>query len=182
MRKIDDRHYMPDLLDELGLHGIYVEIGVDRGTYSQLFVNKGVYSKYYLIDPWLHAHVENPDCWNQHDLDISYETVKKRFEKDSRVVLIRDLSVCASKKFVDNSLDFVYIDALHDFNSVYEDMSVWFPKVKIGGMFAGHDYVATGNRGVIEAVDRFTKENNISNFDVTAKDSDPFYTWYWVKQ
>lgn len=42
--------------------------------------------------------------------------------------------------FADASLDGVFIDAAHDYDSVVKDVAAWFPKVKPGGIFAGHDY------------------------------------------
>lgn len=42
--------------------------------------------------------------------------------------------------YKDNSLDFVYIDAQHDTESVYEDLTRWYEKVKDGGILGGHDY------------------------------------------
>ena len=35
----------------------------------------------------------------------------------------------------------MYIDARHDYESVKEDLEHWLPKVKLGGIVAGHDYV-----------------------------------------
>lgn len=49
-------------------------------------------------------------------------------------------SIQASKKYSDQSLDFVFIDAAHDYGSVYQDIHHWLPKVKDGGVLAGHDY------------------------------------------
>jgi len=36
--------------------------------------------------------------------------------------------------------DLVFIDALHDYESVMQDISLWWPKVRQGGILAGHDY------------------------------------------
>jgi hypothetical protein len=41
-------------------------------------------------------------------------------------------------------LDFVYLDADHAHASVKADLAAWFPLVKSGGVFAGHDWVANG--------------------------------------
>lgn len=50
------------------------------------------------------------------------------------------LSVDASKLFEDGSVDFVFIDAAHDYDNVRADLCAWLPKVKHGGVLAGHDY------------------------------------------
>jgi len=61
-------------------------------------------------------------------------------------------------------LDFVYIDADHSYKSVKEDINAWAPKVREGGIVAGHDYYLTraGNIGVIAAVNEYVKEHGYS--------------------
>ena len=56
-----------------------------------------------------------------------------------RAILYRDLSNKAHSKVKDESLDFVFIDAGHTEQSVLEDIKCWDPKVKKGGIVAGHD-------------------------------------------
>ena len=46
----------------------------------------------------------------------------------------------AAKQVDDGSLDMVFIDAGHDYDSVREDIANWLPKVRPGGIVAGHDY------------------------------------------
>lgn len=48
-------------------------------------------------------------------------------------------SVKASESFADGMLDFVFLDAAHDFHSVRRDVAAWLPKVRVGGVLAGHD-------------------------------------------
>ncbi len=58
----------------------------------------------------------------------------------------------------DRSLDWVYIDADHHYEPVCRDIDAWLPKVKPGGVIAGHDYSGYPGYGVIQAVaERFTK-------------------------
>jgi predicted O-methyltransferase YrrM len=40
----------------------------------------------------------------------------------------------------DNYYDFVFIDGAHDYSVISEDLKNWLPKVKNGGILAGHDY------------------------------------------
>jgi hypothetical protein len=60
----------------------------------------------------------------------------------------------ASQLFADNSIDGIFIDAAHEYEAVKEDLELWYPKVKSGGYFCGHDY-SHGWPGVIKAVDEF---------------------------
>jgi predicted O-methyltransferase YrrM len=72
--------------------------------------------------------------------------------------LIGDSTEMAAE-FADRSLDFVYIDACHDYRKVRLDIIAWIPKVKPTGIIAGHDYNAE-HGGVIRAVDElFGKEH-----------------------
>ena len=61
-------------------------------------------------------------------------------------------SVEGASYFKDRSLDFVYIDADHIYKYVKADIEAWLPKVKIGGIIAGHDYKARVQTGVKQAV------------------------------
>ena len=67
-------------------------------------------------------------------------------------------SVEASKRYADASLDFCFIDANHEYGAVAADIDAWRPKVKPGGIIAGHDYCEWPGFGVIQAVtERFQR-------------------------
>lgn len=57
----------------------------------------------------------------------------------------------AAALYPDESLDFVYLDAGHDYADVHKDIDAWRLKVKSGGILAGHDYTVEFP-GVIQAV------------------------------
>lgn len=67
------------------------------------------------------------------------------------VKIIRADSMDAVKTYADESLDFVFIDGSHDYDSVCKDIDAWLPKVKPYGILAGHDY--RHYEGVRRAVD-----------------------------
>jgi len=73
--------------------------------------------------------------------------------------LYQEASVDAARRFSVGSFDFVFIDADHYYKSVVADILAWWPRVKVGGILAGHDYNGVGDRrkgwGVKKAVDRF---------------------------
>ena len=68
---------------------------------------------------------------------------------------IRAISWEGASYYADESLDVVFIDAAHDYESVTKDLKAWYPKVKKGGVFAGHDY--RQDCGVFDAVNDFFK-------------------------
>ncbi len=63
--------------------------------------------------------------------------------------VIQGESVAAAGQVADASVDWVFIDALHDYRSVIADIRAWAPKVKRDGLFSGHDW---GRHGVSDAV------------------------------
>lgn len=82
--------------------------------------------------------------------NISFYCVDKGDEVDTFISNMKPLekyytlmkmdSISAAKCFEDRSLDFVFIDASHEYEDVKDDINAWYPKVKIGGILAGHDY------------------------------------------
>jgi hypothetical protein len=65
---------------------------------------------------------------------------------------LRGDSTLMAGHFADDSLDFVYIDACHRYKKVKQDILAWLPKVKNGGVLAGHDY-DPAHPGVVRAVE-----------------------------
>ncbi len=56
------------------------------------------------------------------------------------VSMVQATSVGASRQFVDGSLDFVFLDADHEYDAVTADIAAWWPKIRHGGILAGHDF------------------------------------------
>ena len=50
-------------------------------------------------------------------------------------------SIEAAKKIEKATLDFIYIDARHDYCGVTQDLQAYWPLLKPGGIMAGHDYL-----------------------------------------
>jgi hypothetical protein len=73
--------------------------------------------------------------------------------------IIQKPSAEAVTLYENNSLDFIFIDADHEMPYILEDLRSWFPKLKKGGWYAGHD---AGHPPVAYALDIFCKENNLS--------------------
>ncbi|HSE16722.1 MAG TPA: class I SAM-dependent methyltransferase [Pyrinomonadaceae bacterium] len=57
-----------------------------------------------------------------------------------KITLIISDSISAARLFGDASLEWVHLDARHDYASVKADIEAWLPKVKAGGWLSGDDY------------------------------------------
>jgi len=86
------------------------------------------------------------------DLHRDFLDNVKRCGVSSFVNPIRGDSTKTAEQYADSSLDFVFIDADHEYESVLRDLRAWYPKVKPGGTLAGHDYHESGPK---KAVDEF---------------------------
>jgi glycosyltransferase involved in cell wall biosynthesis/predicted O-methyltransferase YrrM len=132
----------------------FVEIGSWKGMSSAYMAveiaNSGKDIDFYCVDTW-EGSVEH----EQYGMDTSslYDTFLNNMEPVRKYYKgIRAKSLQAVKQFEDNSLDFVFIDASHEYQDVKDDIISWFPKVKRGGVIAGHDYLNADFPGVEKAV------------------------------
>lgn len=145
---------------------VCVEVGVWKGEFAKHILQKNP-SMLYLIDPWQAIRDVPGRCYDikQGEMDVIFDNVEGKLGKKHNVSIIRDFSSPASKNFQDNSLDWVYLDANHSFEFVYEDLNLWYDKVKEGGFLCGDDYRENKKLkwGVIEAVNSFAEHKNIKN-------------------
>ena len=69
-----------------------------------------------------------------------YAAVSRAFCGQSRVRILRGLLHEVCRGFPAGYFDWLYLDACHARECVAEDLQDWWPKLKPGGVFAGHDY------------------------------------------
>ena len=128
-------------LDNLVPNGKGVEIGVFKGEFSKYILNNWG-GKLYLVDVWRHLGGEYEDASNHKDhIDAYQETMESVKGLEDRGIMVRATSEVAADMFQDESLDFIFIDANNAYDFVVEDINLWFPKLKKGGVFSGHDYI-----------------------------------------
>jgi len=183
---IKNRKDLPHLLRILSLRGKGVEIGVCEGDYSKIILDNSPLSALVSVDPWSNMNEEvyyDKNNVPQEENEQRYQNVVREFKKyGDRSKILRMTSEEAAPLFKEEELDFVYIDGNHSYVACKEDINLWWPKVRIGGLFAGHDYldgiVRESDFGVKKAVDEFIKENNQTLY----VNPQPFPTWYFIKK
>jgi hypothetical protein len=118
------------------------EIGSFKGEYAKEILKIWT-GKLYLVDVWRELNIKDyNDSSNQKEyLNIINQCCSNIKNYEDRCFMVRSDSENASKLFLDESLDFIYIDANHKYEFVKQDISLWFPKVRKGGVVAGHDYL-----------------------------------------
>ena len=124
------------LCDELVRHTegkIIVDVGCFIGGFTKIMA---AYAKE------KGGKVFSIDLFNHKDTDI-LPIITRNMEERGLLNNIHIEKGCSweyANTFEDNSIDFVFIDADHSYEAVKKDILSYFPKLKIGGIMAGHDY------------------------------------------
>lgn len=157
--------------DYKGLIG--VEIGVLCGLNTRVMFQHLPIEKLYCVDPYT--------CYNNYNIyedgDKNFILAKKNLRKYlDRIEFLKTFSFDAVKNIPDG-LNFVYIDGNHSYNSVKQDINLYYPKVRKGGVLGGHDFYAQCDKdnGVARAVLEFVEEYDL---ELMGKEG---YDWFVVK-
>ena len=162
------------------------EIGVAEGIFSEILCKAVPGLRLYCIDPW-QAYSTYEDYKEQEKLDKFFFDAQERL-RSYDCVFMRTFSTAAAKAFSDNSLDFVYIDGNHAFEYVVADLAAWIPKVRPGGIIAGHDFRKLKHfhhYHIVEAVTGYTESYRIKPWFVLGRKGDSVRdrdrSFMWVK-
>ncbi len=88
------------------------------------------------------AHQHDPDLGRIEQ--IFAENLKPCVDAGLDLTVVKADSAKAAEKYKDGTLDFVWLDAGHDYVTVRRDIEAWLPKVKVGGIIGGDDYPMNG--------------------------------------
>lgn len=139
------------LLSKVPDNGVFVECGSWLGKSSSYLCDIAQSRiNVFIVDTWLGSQDElNTSQKLAQETDI-YSLFLDNMG-DRSFYPIRKPSTEAVKVFENESCDVVFIDMDHSYESVKQDLEIWYPKVKIGGYIAGHDYTSDWT-GVVQAV------------------------------
>ena len=134
-------------------HYTGVELGVLKGPTFKAIVTQCSNVNWYGVDVftpdkyWLANKItETKDLLKFKPVKWYPELLEFCKQYPDRAHIIRDFTNRAYSNFKDKSLDIIFIDASHDMDSVNEDIKLWAPKVKPGGIISGHDINMLGVR------------------------------------
>ena len=183
------RDNLAHLFAELG-YKRGVELGVERGAYTEVLCKANPHATIIGIDAWK-AYKGYRDHVTQSKLDGFYQETLERMQKYN-CFFLREYSMDALSNFKDEELDFVYIDANHEFPYVANDIIEWSKKVRNGGIVSGHDYRKSRRSNtrnhVVYVVDAYTLSYRIkpwfllgSKAKIPGQVRDEARSWFWVK-
>jgi len=132
----------------------FVEVGSWYGRSSAFMAVEIANSKknirFFCVDTWKGSPTEG---YHQQEVLAHGGSIKQQFVSNMRglsVVPVESDSANAADLFEDGSVDFVFIDASHEYQAVSRDISAWYPKVRDGGIIAGHDVGWEGLLGAVQ--------------------------------
>jgi hypothetical protein len=194
---IPDRMDMAEVAESFRLTGNAIEVGVFRGAFAAHNLQhwKG---DYYMVDAWEYREDDSTDKNFQsaeYWVDIKTDAIRATSFAAPRAILLQGYSTDVASKLPDNFFDWIYIDALHGYESVKADLQAWWPKLRTGGLFSGDDYGDVSKRwqqrfgdfgqiynwGVVEAVNEFGREKGRSVNITWMNDKTNCPAWYIIK-
>jgi predicted O-methyltransferase YrrM len=124
--------------NESGANGAAVEIGSYSGEGTEVIAK---YFKTVLaVDPWINGYDIGDVASQQCPMKFVFEAFQNRTKPLGNVSFSRGKSLDALEFVADGSLDLVYVDGDHRYEAVLADVNGWEPKLRQGGIMAGHDW------------------------------------------
>ena len=144
--QVNRLHGLKMLIDDhVNKDSVIVEIGSFAGKSSELFALHC--AKLFCVDVWQEYWELDGETLGQ--AELQFDEMCKNYHNIHKIKMN---SVEASSSFGPESVDLVYIDAAHDYENTVTDINTWLPKVRKGGILAGHDYRYDPQIQVYEAV------------------------------
>lgn len=142
--------YYKRVAEELPQNARFVEIGVAHGRSAIYMAEQLTILGRQDVELWC------VDSWDGSWFRESIVQTLARPELAKYVDMLRIVrceSLRASGLFADDTIDHVFIDSDHGYESMVKQIRRWRTKVKSGGIISGHDYSKGDWPGVVDAVD-----------------------------
>lgn len=155
------------LKDKKDLVGM--EVGVYKGKHAKAMLKLLPIKELYLVDPYKTYEFGDKSMVNlpNNEMEKIKKEAKNRLKGyKHKLHWTFDKSVNVADAFKDEYFDFIYLDGDHTYETVKKELDLYYPKIKKGGVFGGHDFgISTINpqrNGVVPAVLEFVKEKDLT--------------------
>jgi len=161
-----------DMVEQADDDSLFVEIGSYKGKSAAYMTveiaNSGKNIKFECIDPmelmghYLAIPQEEKDGYSAEDFHKRLESVKDYYHLNQMT------SAKAVELYEDGSIDFLLIDGDHSYECVKEDITLFLPKMRSGGLIVGDDaYTADIQRALADAAGHLNPTNNGMHFFIS---------------
>ena len=154
------------------------ELGVFEGEFSNILLNTNKFKKLYLVDMFTGMI----DSGDKNGNNVKYKNgedllkeVTFKFKNNKNIEVVKSDSLKFLSNFENHFFDFIYIDTSHQYEHTKNELNLSLKKIKPGGIISGHDYNKTHFKGVVDAVDEFSKENKLELHLTTSDFLETFY-------
>ena len=161
------------LISQHGPNLVGLELGVfEAGSFCALLQKCPNIKTLYGVDSWqpYTDYLKEPyDGSPAYSIDsksieiikfMAFHAIKHSGFKEKAVILEKD-SKDALNYISDNSLDFIFLDTYMSYEQAFKDIQDWYPKVKKGGLFTGHD---ANGPVIMEVILDFREKYNIKSY------------------
>jgi len=142
-----------------------VEIGVFKGRSTAVMAPVCLTNgcDYHVVDNFWGTDERDPATVVQRSEKVlaAFRRNMKSLGLWDRITVHKSDSYAATAAFQDASLGLCFIDADHTSKGCVRDIESWWPKVRPGGVLAGHDYSDSRAFTVRHAVDAFVRSENL---------------------
>lgn len=151
-------HWLADMINNNN-YRVGAEVGTATGnTASYLIEHCPGLRQLIVVDDW--RPVIGGGQWESNNMK---QVFMSKIGHHQKIKVLEGLSWEMASLVSDNSLDFVFIDASHDYESVSKDLKAWMPKVRPNGMVSGHDLHFAGVKQALTELLPDYNETGIDN-------------------
>lgn len=176
------RRQLGTFLNERGLHGIGVLVGAGLDAFAREILRQWHCGKLYVVDPVATEPLSIDACvTHRGDLSPAGAGQQVSGSGDGRLEFLAESEPASAARFADGGADFVFLATHTDCARTRENLRLWYPKLRVGSVMAGHGFIDAVWQGVRyeakAAVEEFAAEHRLLvrvTFDMPP-------TWHFLK-
>jgi hypothetical protein len=173
-----DVKVISSIINNYPSNSLVVEVGVWKGwSTTNILKNLNKDYKYVCVDWFKGSPTESCEGANPKVVRELFEKRLKENDLLHKVEIIENESTLASKGFENNSIDVLFLDGAHTEPYFTNDVIAWSPKIKVNGIFCGHDWSAVGRT----AKELFTEENGYERISLLKEKFGEHDCWAYKK-